>query len=313
MCTCINVIANNTYFGRNLDLDYSFNEKIIITPRNYLINFKKSDPIINHYALIGIGTVINNYPLYADAINEKGLAFAGLNFPQNCKYQKFSKNKINIAPFELPLYILSQCKNVKEAISLLKNMNIINIPFSKEVALTPLHFMISDKKNSIVVESINNEFMIYKNEFNILTNNPPFPFHKNNIANYMQLHNGFAFNNINENIDIQNYSFGQGAIGLPGDFSSSSRFIKVFFIKNFMKLTNNNENNINQFFKCLDSVSMIRGCVKTHLGYEYTRYTSCYNLNQSILYYKTYDNNLIKKIQLNKYKIDEKSLIIINL
>lgn len=313
MCTCINVITNNTYFGRNLDLDYPFNEKVIITPRNYVINLKKEEKIVNHYALIGIGTIINDYPLYADVINEKGLAFAGLNFPDNCKYLSISSDKTNIAPFELPLYILGKCKNVKEATALLKNISLVNIPFSKSVPLTPLHFMISDKKESIVIEAMDNKIFIYKNEFNLLTNNPPFPFHKDNLANYMQLHNGFPINNISNNIDIKHYSFGQGAVGLPGDYSSSSRFVKAFFIKNYMELTDNNENNINQFFKCLDSVSMVKGCVKANYGFEYTRYSSCYNLNKKVLYYKTYDNSYINEIQLTKYKINNTTLISFNL
>jgi len=196
MCTCINVIANNTYFGRNLDLEYSFNEMVIITPRNYELNFKKEKTLNTHYALLGIGTIIDNYPLYADVINEEGLAFAGLNFPDNCTYLSFNKDKINIAPYELPLFILGQCKNVKEALELLENINIINLPFSNDVSLTPLHFMISDKKESIVIESRDNNIYIHHNEFNVLTNNPSFEYHQNNVINYLSLHNSDPINNL---------------------------------------------------------------------------------------------------------------------
>ena len=244
MCTCINVYANHTYFGRNLDLDNSFNEQIIITPQNYKIKFKKEKEIDNHYAIIGIGTIINNYPLYADAINECGLAISGLNFPDNCVYYKFNKNKVNITPFELPLYLLSKYKNIKQVKKALKDINILDIPFSKEVGLTPLHFMISDRKESIVIETLNNKMHVFNNPYNVLTNNPPFSYHHHNLSNYMQLHNDKALNNINKNLYINNYSFGLGAYGLPGDFSSSSRFIKTFFVKSFLELTNDENNNI---------------------------------------------------------------------
>lgn len=313
MCTCINVYANHTYFGRNLDLDYSFNEQIIITPQNYKIKFKKEKEIDNHYAIIGIGTIINNYPLYADAINECGLAISGLNFPDNCVYYKFNKNKVNITPFELPLYLLSKYKNIKQVKKALKDINILDIPFSKEVGLTPLHFMISDRKESIVIETLNNKMHVFNNPYNVLTNNPPFSYHHHNLSNYMQLHNDKALNNINKNIDINNYSFGLGAYGLPGDFSSSSRFIKTFFVKSFLELNNDENNNINQFFKCLESVRMIKGVVKAKIGYEYTRYTSCYDLHSITLSYKTYEKDEIKKVSLKKYNFNNDTLISINL
>lgn len=307
MCTCINIIANNTYFGRNLDLEYSFNEMIIITPRNYEIKFKKEKTLKTHYALLGIGTIIDNYPLYADVINEEGLAFAGLNFPDNCTYLSFNKDKINIAPYELPLYILGQCKNVKEVLSLISKINIINLPFSSDVVLTPLHFMISDKKESIVIESRDNNIYIHHNEFNVLTNNPSFEYHQNNVINYLSLHNSDPINNLLPS--LKPYSNGLGALGLPGDFSSSSRFIKALFVKNNLVLNNDDNFNINQFFKCLESVSMIKGTVLTKLGYEYTRYTSCYNLNKKVLYYKTYDNSQLREISLFDFNLDDSQLI----
>lgn len=307
MCTCINIIANNTYFGRNLDLEYSFNEMIIITPRNYEIKFKKEKTLKTHYALLGIGTIIDNYPLYADVINEEGLAFAGLNFPDNCTYLTFNKDKTNLAPYELPLYILGQCMNVKEALEWLENINIINLPFSSDVSLTPLHFMISDLKESIVIESRDNNIYIHHNEFNVLTNNPPFEYHQNNVINYLSLHNSDPINNLLPS--LKPYSNGLGALGLPGDFSSSSRFIKALFVKNNLVLNNDDNFNINQFFKCLESVSMIKGTVLTKLGYEYTRYTSCYNLNKKVLYYKTYDNSQLREISLFDFNLDDSQLI----
>ena len=306
MCTCINVIANNTYFGRNLDLEYSFNEMVIITPRNYELNFKKEKTLNTHYALLGIGTIIDNYPLYADVINEEGLAFAGLNFPDNCTYLSFNKDKINIAPYELPLFILGQCKNVKETLELLENINIINLPFSNDVSLTPLHFMISDKKESIVIESRDNNIYIHHNEFNVLTNNPSFEYHQNNVINYLSLHNSDPINNLLPS--LKPYSNGLGALGLPGDFSSSSRFIKALFVKNNLVLNNDDNFNINQFFKCLESVSMVKGTVLTKLGYEYTRYTSCYNLNKKVLYYKTYDNSQLREISLFDFNLDDNKI-----
>ena len=107
MCTSILIKNKCSYFGRNMDLDYSFNELALIIPRNFKIKFKETDSIDNHFAIIGIGTIIDNYPLLADASNEKGLAIAALNFPSNAAYYEKVNGKINLAPYELMLYLLA--------------------------------------------------------------------------------------------------------------------------------------------------------------------------------------------------------------
>lgn len=314
MCTCINIFTNNkNYFGRNMDLDYSFNEKIIITPKNYLIKFKKEKSIKNHFAFIGIGTVIDNYPLYAEACNEKGVCIAGLNFPLNCKYYDFDKNKKNYAPYELVLLIMALCKNMKDIRKMLNNVNVYNKSFSTKVPLTPLHFMISYKGESIVIETLKDGIHIYDNVYNVLTNNPPFEFHKNNITNYLQLHIGTPINMINKDISFTNYSYGQGAFGLPGDYNSSSRFIKTYFVKNNILLNNDEYYNINQFFKCLESVLMPCGTVKASYGLEYTRYTCCIDAKKIVYYYKTYNNSTIHFIDMKKENLNSSELITYNL
>ena len=95
MCTCINLKTKDYYFGRNLDLEYRFYEKVVITPRDYEFKLKVQQPFKTKYAIIGMATVIDNYPLYADATNEKGLSIAALNFPDNAYYNKGNKQKMD--------------------------------------------------------------------------------------------------------------------------------------------------------------------------------------------------------------------------
>ena len=227
MCTCINLSYKNShYFGRNMDLNYSFNEKIIIFPKNYLIKFKKEKEIKNHNSFIGIGTIIDNYPLLAEGSNEFGVSIAALNYPIECQYHNLNKDKINLAPYELPLLILSKCKDLKDIRKIIKNLNLINIPFNKNINLTPLHFMISYKDKSIVIESTKYGVELHDNPFNVLTNSPSFNYHKYSLNNYIKINNGFIKNNLN-NLNFNDYSYGLGAYGLPGDYSSNSRFIKA--------------------------------------------------------------------------------------
>lgn len=313
MCTCINFIGNKNYFGRNLDLEYSFNEKVIITPRKYKLNFKKEKDLENHYSMIGIGTVIDNYPLYAEACNEFGLSFACLNFPNNCMYYELKENKHNYAPYELPLFLLGTCKTVDDVMIRLPNINIINLQFSNNVNLTPLHFMISDNIRSIVVETTSDDMKIYDNPFNVLTNNPPFTYHYENVKNYLYLSNNDNHGSFNNKLNLKYYSNGQGGQGLPGDYSSSSRFIKALFILNHLQINDNEKNNVMEFFNCLESVKMIQGSVVVNNKFEYTRYSSCINTKEGILYYKTYESPLINKVELHNEKLNTKNLIIYDL
>ena len=129
MCTCINYKNNDFYFGRNLDLEYSFDEQVVITPRNYLFTMKAEKSFKTKYAIIGMATVINDYPLYAEACNEQGLCIAGLYFPNNARYNKVKKGKNNITPFELIPWILGNYTSVEEIQNNIKKLTLLLVIF----------------------------------------------------------------------------------------------------------------------------------------------------------------------------------------
>ncbi len=310
MCTAITFKTSDFYFGRNLDVERSYNERVVVTPRNFELKMRCVEPLKMHYAIIGMATVINDFPLYFDATNETGLSMAGLNFPENADYKPFHNELNNITPFEFIPYILGKCKNIYEALEEVKNINLVNINFSDNLPLSPLHFIISDKTKSITIESVKNGLKIYENPVGVLTNNPTFDYHLMNLNNFMSLHEGKSENKFSNELKFNNYCLGLGALGLPGDFSSASRFIKASFVKYKSKSGSNENESVNQFFHILDSVSMPKGCVLVRDGeYEYTRYSSCCNVDKCIYYYKTYDNFNIKKVDMNYYDLDEKKLI----
>ena len=187
MCTCLALKNNDTYFGRNLDLDSNFGQMIVVTPRNFPLGFKKMKTLKSHYAMIGMAAIIDGYPMYADATNEYGLSIAGLQFEGYAKYHKHDPKKTNIAPFELIPYLLGTCKTVKDALQILKNSVIINVDFNSKVGNSNLHWMIADKKESYVIESVEEGLKVYKNPYGVLTNNPPFPFHLENLKLYLKM------------------------------------------------------------------------------------------------------------------------------
>ncbi len=302
MCTAICYRSNASYFGRNLDLNRGYGERVVITPRNFEIKMRCEMPIQSHYAMIGMATVVDEFPLYYEATNEKGVSMAGLNFPENAVYNSFAESKANVTPFEFLPWILAQCSCIDEAKALLDKINLVNIDFSEQLPLSPLHWMISDKKCSIAVEPLKDGLKIYDNPFEILTNNPPFEYHYTNVSNYMGLSTSHATSQFEERIPMKNNSLGMGALGLPGDFSSASRFVKALFVKENSVSEPNEESNVNQFFHILNSVAMPKGCVWGMDSFEYTRYSSCCNAHKGIYYYTTYDHLEITSI--NMYDVD---------
>ena len=88
MCTAATYKTQDFYFGRTLDYEFSYGDEITVTPRNYPFHFRHMGEITSHYAIIGMAHVAGDYPLYYDAVNEKGLAMAGLNFVGNAVYQE---------------------------------------------------------------------------------------------------------------------------------------------------------------------------------------------------------------------------------
>ncbi len=314
MCTAITYKNGDSYFGRNLDLEYSYNETVTVTPRKFPFHFKKTQSATEHYAIIGMAFVVDNYPLYYDAVNECGLAMAGLNFPGNAVYYEEDSSKINITPFELIPYILSKCVTVEDAEKKLEDMNIVNIPFSEKLTLSPLHWIIADKKRSITVETIADGMKIYENPVGVLTNNPPFNIMKHYLSDYRGLSNQASVNRFAPDIDFPEYCVGMGAVGLPGDYSSVSRFIKASFVKLNSVSGKSEDENVGQFFHFLSSVEMPRGAV--HIkdnAYDITVYSSCCNQNKGIYYYTTYGNRQINAVDMHREKLDGKDLSVYTL
>ena len=309
MCTCLNYKTKNNYFGRNLDLEYSFNEKVVITPRGYLCrNFKTK------YAIIGMSTIVDDYPLYADATNEYGLSMAGLYFPNNAYYFDREENKLNLASYELIPYFLGLYKSIAELKDSLKVLNITNENFKEGINSSSLHWMISDKYETVVLEQTKEGLKIYENPYGVLTNNPPFPYHLENINNYLNLSAKYLPSTFANGMNLTHYGVGLNAYGLPGDTSPASRFIRCSFNK-FNSVSKEDEvSSITEFFHILDSVAMTRGSTYTKDGeLDITNYSCCINTDELIYYYKTYNNNQITAIKMTEEKMNRDYLTIYEL
>lgn len=310
MCTAATYKTKNFYFGRTLDYEFSYGDEITVTPRNYAFDFRHTSACTSHYAIIGMAHIVGNYPLYYDAINERGLGMAGLNFVGNAVYAKPVSGKENIAQFEFIPYILGKCANINEAKSLLASINLTDTPFSEKLPTAQLHWIIADENGCITVESMADGLHIYDNPVGVLTNNPPFETQMFMLNNYMSLSSKQPQNTFANGLALNSYSRGMGALGLPGDLSSASRFARVAFTKmNSISADSENES-VSQFFHILGSVDQQRGCCEVSEGkYEITIYTSCCNTTKGIYYYTTYNNHQISAVDMRKENLDSTELM----
>ena len=310
MCTAATYKTKDFYFGRTLDYEISYGDQVVITPRNHIFDLRNGTQMKSHYAMIGMACIMQNYPLYYDAVNEKGLGIAGLNFVGNAHYNKPMEDKDNITQFELIPWLLGKCATVKEARKLLEHINLIDTPFLENMPVAQLHWIIADKNECITMESMEDGLKIYENPVGVLTNNPPFNYQMFNLNNYMHLSAENRSNTFSKDVALNQYSRGMGAMGLPGDLSSQSRFVRVAFVKMNSLSGDSEKESVSQFFHILGSVDQQRGCCK--LGenqYEITLYTSCCNADKGIYYYNTYDNHQISGVDMHKENLNGNKLI----
>lgn len=309
MCTAATYKTKDFYFGRTLDYEFSYGDEITVTPRKFPFEFRYMGKRDSHYAIIGMAHVAGGYPLYYDAINEKGVGMAELNFVGNAVYQAVEAGRDNVAQFEFIPWILGQCADLDEVRALLDRMNLVGTPFSEQLPSAQLHWIIADRNAAITVECMADGMHIHENPVGVLTNNPPFETQMFLLNNYQGLSPKQPENTFAEQLQLQSYSRGMGALGLPGDLSSASRFAKVAFTKMNSKSGDSEAESISQFFHILGSVDQQRGCCEVTDGkYEITLYTSCCNADKGIYYYTTYENHQITGVDMHHCDLDGSEL-----
>ncbi len=298
MCTAISITGNYHLFGRTLDVDTEYGQEVTVLPKNSIVEFAHQPTIKEHPAILGMAVKFGEIPLFFDGVNEFGLCAAALNFPQFTVYHSAKKDKVNITSYEFITFVLCSCSSVDDAERLLKNANITLDSFSDDLLLTPLHWIISDRNRSVTVESVADGLKIYDNPIGVLTNAPEFPYHMIRLSDYMKLSPKPPENKINPSIKLKQYSGGMGTLGLPGDFTSNSRFIRAAFVKSNITQTEDKNKSIVQFFHILDCVFVPKGCVQNKKeGGMHTSYSCCIDPTEPAYYFTTYDNrNIIKKV-----------------
>lgn len=296
MCTVTVYRSDRTCFGRNMDIDVSFGEQVVNVPKGHVFQLKNGSSFTSRYAVTGMASVVKDVPLFADGFNEKGVAGAGLNFPGSAYYGEAVQDRENLAPYELLWKVLSSAADLKEVRKILENVNLTAVPFMEGLPLSPMHFIFADGSNSIVYEPMKDGGHIYEDPYDVLTNNPPFPYH----AYSMSLYRGMKACDQESDYpyELPVYAAGMGGYGLPGDASSPSRFVRAAFTLSH-SLKKEGKASIIQTFHILDAVKMVEGTVRTPSGtYDRTTYQACMDLKEKIYYYRTYDEDEMHSVRM---------------
>lgn len=309
MCTAATYRTDDFYMGRTLDYEFSYGEEITVMPRNFPLSFRHGGGTDRHYAIIGMAHVADGYPMYYDAVNEKGLGMAGLNFAASARYSEPEDGKQNVAQFEFIPWVLSQFASLGQARSAIEKINLVGTTYDSRYPAAKMHWIIADKSGAITVEPTEGGLKIYDNAPGVLTNEPPFDMQLFNLNNYMRLSPKQPENSFSDALDLGTYSRGMGGLGLPGDLSSMSRFVRAAFTKLNSLSGSGEAESVGQFFHILGSVEQVRGCCEVAQDkYEITIYTSCFNADKGVYYYTTYNNRRITAVDMHRENLDSDSL-----
>ncbi len=305
MCTAVSFPQGDHYFGRTLDLDRSLGEQVVLTPRNYPFRFRMAGALERHHALIGMALVREGCPLYYEAANEAGLAMAGLNFPGNAHYTAPAPGRDNVASFELIPWVLGQCASAHQAQALLNRLCLTDTPFQVDLPPAPLHWLVADREQALVVEQTREGMRVYPNPAMVLTNNPIFPTQMWNLNRYLNLTREEPDNRFAPALELAPDCLGMGAVGLPGDLSSPARFVRAAFARFNATPGRTEQERVTQFFHLLDTVAQTQGLARAGRdGFERTVYACCCNTSRGWYYYVTYENRQITRMGLDQADLE---------
>lgn len=309
LCTAVSLRKGLSFFGRNLDVEFSRGEQVIFMPRNFPFPFRQANAPGKPYAVMGIGVSAGGIPLFYDAINEKGLYVAALDFPESARYLPEKENALNLASFEFIPFLLQSCASLEEAKKFLEKVNITGEAFSDAMPPSPLHWFVADKTGAVAVEPRANGIRVYDNPVGVLTNEPPFEFHVNSLREMLLLSPEMPKGIFSEKLGLSPFGKGLGAKGLPGDASSTSRFSRAAFIKFSSLFEETEDSALSQLFHILGGVEQQNGILRGENSVlQRTEYTSCVSAEKGIYYYRTYENSRISSVSMQKENPDSSEL-----
>lgn len=324
-CTGIKLIAKDgsLVHGRTLEFGVEVDISIAVIPRDY--PFKGSTPqgdglfYISKYGVVGAASFGN--PALMDGLNEKGLAVGTFYFPTFAGYSELTTENRSkaLSPVDFPNWILTQFATVEEVKAALSSVIIVpTITKGWGPEPAPFHYIVFDKQgNCLVIEPINGKLVTYDNKLGTFTNSPTFDWHMTNLRNFINLTPFNAKSIVLDGVMLEPFGAGSGMVGLPGDFTPPSRFIRAAIFSTTATPSENAEKAISQVFHILNQFDIPVGAARSKIGnITYTDETqlTCARDPQSLKYYfKSYQNQNIKSVDLKKFDLNAKEIKLINI
>lgn len=305
--------------GRTVEFGVALDIAGLIVPRN--MDFKGTLPdgtaglaYKSKYGAIGANTF--GEAAIVDGINEKGLSVGMFYFPGYATYATITpQNKTHaLSPTEFPNWILTQFSTVDEVKAAISNVVIAPTTPKNWPGLPPFHYIVYDQSGkSIAIEPTDGQLKVYDNPIGVFTNSPTFDWQITNIANYINLSPNNTVTKTIDNMQIKQFGEGSGMHGLPGDFTPPSRFIRATIFSNTAVPVNNADQAVLQAFHILNQFDIPVGAVRTVMSNsqmipEYTLATTVKDTRNLNYYFRTYDDQTIKVINLAKCDLNAKAL-----
>ena len=314
MCTGVRFAddSGNMYFGRNLDWSCSYGEKVVITPTGYTPKSPFGAVVQIKHAIIGMGIVQDDVPLFFDCANDAGLAVAGLNFPGYAQYGSGPvEGKTSIAAYEFPLWVVAGFETVDQVEAALADAVIVDKPINDKFPSSLLHWIIGDATRSIVVEYTAEGMQVFHDDFDVLANQPGFAWHAENVRNYINVTPDVPGPLAWCTAELSAYGSGGGMRGLPGDYYSPSRFVRVAYLNAHYPQKSTEEENVSRLFHILTGVAMIDGAARmTDGAFERTIFTGGVSCRTNTYYYSTYDDPAIRAVAMADYDTESAQIIV---
>lgn len=314
MCTGIRFSdgQDDLYLARNLDWTSGYGEQVVITPTGYAPRSPfGAMPSIQH-ATIGMGIVEEDTPLYFDAGNDAGLAVAGLNFPGYAAYAPGPvEGNVNVAAYEFPLWVCSQFASVDEVEAALQHVTIVDKPINDKYPSSLLHWIIADAKRAIVVEHTSEGMQVFDDDVDVLTNQPGFAWHHENLRNYLNTSPEFPPETELGRAHLTPFGSGSHMRGIPGDYYSPSRFVRAAYVNAHYPTKSSEEENVGRAFHTLQQVAMVDGCAAMGSGeFEITIYTGLFSSRTTTYYWNTYEDPAVRSVALADHPADGDKLVL---
>lgn len=299
--------------GRTLEFAIELDATLAVIPREYAFKGATFD-YTSKYGVLG--TITFDHLAILDGINEKGLSVGTFFFPGFAGYVKNTNEnkKKGLSPADFPNWIITQFGTIEELKAALSTISIVEekVPGWGETA-PPFHYIVYDKTgHCIVIEPVNGELNVYDNPLGVLTNSPQFDWHLTNLRNFINLTainaKPFKF----RGLEFTGFGQGSGMVGLPGDFTPPSRFVRATIYSAVALPSATSEEAIFQTFHILNQFDIPVGAIREESnGKVYSDYTmlTCARDPANLTYYfKTYDDSTIRVADLKKFDLQAKDV-----